>query len=65
MQNKHKARRDNKCGLLGVVAHAGGTWRARIRANGVTHHVGLYPTPEAAHEAYLEAKRRLHPGCTI
>ena len=22
-------------------------------------------TPEAAHQAYLEAKRRLHPGCTI
>lgn len=28
-------------------------------------HLGSFHTPEAAHQAYLEAKRRLHPGCTI
>jgi hypothetical protein len=27
--------------------------------------LGLHSTPEAASSAYLEAKRRLHKGCTL
>ena len=27
--------------------------------------VFTYSSPELAHEAYLNAKRRLHAGCTI
>lgn len=27
--------------------------------------VGRYVSPELAHAAYLDAKRRMHEGCTI
>lgn len=40
-------------------------WRVRIRFGGKKLHIGTYETQEEAHAAYLEAKRRLHPGCTI
>jgi hypothetical protein len=40
-------------------------WRAGIWADGRTKYLGLHPTAEAAHAAYLAAKRSLHPGCTI
>lgn len=54
------------------VRHGRGYWRTKvgtfaavIRHQGRTVHLGCYRTPEAAHEAYLTAKRRLHAGCTI
>lgn len=39
-------------------------WRARIKINGKTKHIGLFNTAKAAHVAYLQAKKRLHqiPG---
>jgi hypothetical protein len=37
-----------------------GRWNARIRANGKILVLGRFDTEEAAHRAYLEAKRRLH-----
>lgn len=40
-------------------------FRAVITANGKKHYLGAHETAEAAHKAYLEAKRRLHEGCTI
>ena len=40
-------------------------WRACIRIQGRQTVLSYHDTPEAAHQAYLEAKRRLHPGCTI
>lgn len=46
-----------------VLTGAGGC--ARIIANGKTHHLGSFDTPERAHAAYLTAKRKLHDGCTI
>lgn len=35
-------------------------WRVRMRFNGKKLHIGVYPTKEAAHEAYKRAALRLH-----
>jgi HNH endonuclease len=54
----------NKTGLLGVSPH-GKKWRAQITVNGKNRIIGLFDSPDAAHTAYLESKRKLHKGCTI
>ena len=39
---------------------------ARIKhPTGKKLYLGSFPTPEAAHAAYLAAKRKLHAGCTL
>lgn len=59
-------KRNSSSGLLGVSFHArDNLWRARIRADGKDMVIGYFQTPEAAHAAYLEVKRRKHAGCTI
>lgn len=66
MENRRTPRADNACGFLGVVFHAPTEqWRARIQVKGKGRHIGLYPTPELAHAAYVAAKRTLHEGCTL
>jgi hypothetical protein len=40
-------------------------YRARIQVNGKSVHLGLFPTADAAHLAYVEAKRMYHEGCTL
>lgn len=54
-------RKDNQLRMKGVspIQNSPG-YRARISANGKTHYLGYFETPEAAHEAYCEASRRLH-----
>ena len=64
LQNMRKATKANKIGLLGVSAHQG-KWRAQIMVNGVITRKSGFATPEAAHEAYLELKRKLHDTCSI
>ena len=65
-QNLRKARANNRSGYLGVTTHIPGRqWRASVHLNGKRHHIGLYDSPEKAHQAYLIAKRRIHEGCTI
>lgn len=64
MQNQRDAHADAKIPLLGVSAHQG-KFRARVYFEGKNRHVGLFETPEAAHLAYVNAKRALHTGCTI
>lgn len=66
-QNLRKAHKNNKSGYLGVSWHtAVNKWRAQICAgNGKSELIGYFDSPTLAHEAYLEHKRRLHPGCTI
>lgn len=65
-QNIKKARGNSGHGVLGVGRQSTGTtWIARIRVGGVAHYLGNFPTAEDAHAAYVEAKRRLHEGCTI
>lgn len=61
--NKHNrgATSGNKVGLLGVSLAPAGKFKARIDST----HIGVYDTPEEAHQAYLKAKRVRHAGCLI
>ena len=60
MQNQRRARSNSRIGLLGVSANKS-RWMARIKYNGETLHIGTFDTPEQAHDAYIQEKRRLHP----
>lgn len=67
-QNQRAPKSHNKAGFLGVRKTKNvkkDSWVAKIVYEGKQHLVGYYDTPEEAHAAYLEAKRRLHEGCTI
>ena len=62
IQNLRLARSDSKSGLLGVDFHKrANKWRSQIKIDGVKIHLGYFETPEAAHMAYLSAKRDKHP----
>ena len=63
-QNQRSPHATNKSGYLGVSKFRN-KWRAQIKSNGGSVHLGMFETPELAYAAYLEAKRKLHPGCTI
>lgn len=60
MQNVRGPKSSNQLGFLGVKKHRA-KYRADIVVNGVNKYLGLHPTPEAAHAAYLKAKREVHP----
>jgi citrate synthase len=64
-QNIKKSR--GASGYLGVSIDSarGNRWKSSIRVNGKTHHLGWFKTPEQAHEAYLLAKRAMHPFGTL
>lgn len=64
MQNKRNSHK-GRSGLLGSHWLKDGKWQAAIGVDGKTRYIGRYDTAEAAHAAYLDAKRRLHAGCTI
>lgn len=50
----------NKSGLRGVSRNANGKWRAQIATgNNKTRYLGLFDTPEDAHEAYMAARATL------
>lgn len=63
-QNQRRAQRNNKTGMLGV-SQQDGRFKACIRINGKQRYLGNFATPDEAHTAYLVAKRRFHPGCTL
>jgi len=66
LQNQRRARRDSGTGLLGASWYEKkGKFLAQIRVKGRTRHLGYFQTAEAAHDAYVKAKRQLHAGCTI
>ena len=56
----------NHRGLMGVFQAKGRkAFFAAISVNGKAKYLGSFRTPEEAHEAYLAAKRLLHPGNTL
>ncbi len=63
-QNLKKATARNKLGVLGVCIDRGRI-RADIRVGGKLKFLGRYQTIEEAYDAYVKAKRELHPGNTI
>lgn len=65
MQNRRSvAANKTSCSLLGAYKTRK-HWLSKIRVDGGNIHLGVFDTAEEAHAAYIEAKRRLHPGCTL
>lgn len=65
-QNIRNPRINNKTGLLGVSWKASAKkYVAQIQIHGKVKYLGLFSDPHGAHEAYLQAKREHHAGCTI
>lgn len=64
MENIRGAKRSNKLGLLGVHQHKN-SFRAAIMVRGKRIELGLFPTPEDAHEAYMAEKRARHAFNTL
>jgi hypothetical protein len=63
-QNQRKAKSHNKTGYLGVsIAYK--KYHAQIKVHGTPVHLGYFTSAEAAHEAYLAAKRKYHEACAI
>lgn len=65
IQNQRAPRRHKRISRLMGVTKREGRWVARIDVGGTRKHLGAFATEQAAHEVYLEAKRRLHEGCTL
>ena len=63
-QNLKRPSAGNKTGYLGVCYYRG-KYLANIKLNGKQHRLGKFDCPKTAHEAYLNAKRQLHPASTI
>lgn len=66
MQNLRVPRRDGTSGYLGVTWNKQAKkWKAQIRVNGEKKFLGYFLDAKEAFEAYLNAKRKWHEGCTI
>jgi hypothetical protein len=64
-QNLQTAHKDKKSSALLGAYRCRRKWQALIRVDGKLRHLGMFDTDVAAHEAYLKAKRSLHPGNTL
>jgi hypothetical protein len=61
-QNIRKPQKNNSHGNLGVTYDPKKKlWRSRISVNGTRKYIGKFKTQEQAAQAYLEAKRAMHP----
>lgn len=67
LENQRNPKTHNKSGFLGVTPdpRKPGWFVAQIGVNGKRIHLGRHGSAEAAHMAYIEAKRRLHKGNTL
>ena len=67
-QNIRKPHKNKTGYLLGAYLEKNRSsrpWRASIKLDGKSRYLGFFDTQEEAHAVYLEAKRKLHAGCTI
>lgn len=64
LQNLRVARADNALGVLGV-SMSRGKFKAQIKVEGKNKCLGRFDTLDEAEQAYLNAKRAGHEGCTI
>lgn len=67
-QNQRDRTGPNKTLPLGVCKLSRNLMRpykASVGKDGVTRHLGYFATAAEAHDAYLNAKREMHEGCTI
>jgi hypothetical protein len=65
-ENRRLPRLGCESGFLGVSRQRRiDKWQAAIQINGRKRYLGVFGTPEEAHAVYLDAKRKLHEGCTI
>lgn len=63
-QNISRPRSHGRSGYLGASwDQQSGKWRAQITVNGKRTMLGSFENPELAHDAYMRAKREIHPGC--
>lgn len=61
MQNQLKPQKNNSSGYLGVYLQKNSNkYRADIKLNGKTIHLGVFDTAELASKAYLEKKSKIH-----
>lgn len=66
LQNRRNCMPSNVSGLLGAVWNPPTkTWRARIQIGKKFIQLGMFDTALEAHNAYVQAKRIYHAGCTI
>lgn len=67
-ENRRAAPSNSKTGLLGASRIPNAVkrpWKAEIKVFGQRRLLGYFATKEEAHAAYVEAKRELHPFCSI
>jgi hypothetical protein len=65
-QNYTKPNITNKANLLGAFyCETRKRWFSRICVNNKRKYLGTFPTALDAHNAYVKAKRELHPTCSI
>lgn len=64
MQNLKAPHKDNETGFLGVERKRD-RFAARISIEGKRMYLGVFTTPQEAHVAYINAKRRLHERNTL
>lgn len=64
-ENKRGPSGRSRTGLLGVTVTGNGKYQAQIKTGGVYRYLGVFDDEHDAHAAYVQAKRKLHVGCTI
>lgn len=63
-ENRTKAQANSSSKLLGAFKYKNG-FRSQIKVKGQLHYLGVFPTAEEAHQAYISAKQKLHEGNTL
>ncbi len=64
-QNTRNGSRKNSCGYLGVSRAMSGRYKSEIVTGAGRIHLGVFDSPELAHQAYVAAKRIYHAGCML